>query len=206
MNLSIVQGDITQFHADAIVNAANTSLLGGAGVDGAIHRVAGPGLMAECKTLNGCPTGEARITSGYDLPCRYVIHTPGPIWRGGSCGEAAQLTAGYRLRARYVIHTPGPVWQGGEQGEAALLASCYRSCLTLALENGCRTVAFPSISTGVYHYPLMQAAHVALKAITDFLRLHPQLSVTMVCHSPQALHAYQVVWNMLYQETKPHED
>ena len=123
MNLSIVQGDITQFHADAIVNAANTSLLGGAGVDGAIHRVAGPGLMAECKTLNGC-----------------------------------------------------------------------------------RTVAFPSISTGVYHYPLMQAAHVALKAITDFLRLHPQLSVTMVCHSPQTLHAYQVVWNMLYQETKPHED
>lgn len=176
MNLSIVQGDITQFHADAIVNAANTSLLGGAGVDGAIHRVAGPGLMAECKTLNGCPTGEARITGGYDLPCRYVIHTPGPIWRGGGHGEAAQL------------------------------ASCYRSCLTLALENGCRTVSFPSISTGVYHYPLMQAAHVALKAITDFLRLHPQLSVTMVCHSSQALHAYQVVWNMLYQETKPHED
>ena len=87
-----------------------------------------------------------------------------------------------------------------------MLASCYRSCLELALSHDCRTVAFPSISTGVYHYPLMQVAHVALKAITDFLRLHPQLSVTMVCHSPQTLHAYQVVWNMLYQETKPHED
>ena len=131
MNLSIVQGDITQFHADAIVNAANTSLLGGAGVDGAIHRAAGPGLMAECKTLNGCPTGEARITGGYDLPCRYVIHHPRP-------------------------HLAGRQLRGGRP-----TGSCYRSCLTLALENGCRTVAFPSISTGVYHYPLMQAAHVA---------------------------------------------
>lgn len=176
MSVSVVLGDITLSHADAIVNAANCSLLGGSGVDGAIHRAAGPRLLEACRALNGCETGQAKLTPAFDLPCRYVIHTPGPIWRGGGHGEAAQL------------------------------ASCYRSCLTLALENGCRTVAFPSISTGVYHYPLMQAAHVALKAITDFLRLHPQLSVTMVCHSPQALHAYQVVWNMLYQETKPHED
>ena len=117
-------------------------LLGGAGVDGAIHRVAGPGLMAECKTLNGCPTGEARITGGYDLPW-YVIHPPAPS------GVAAATAR-------------PPNWPPA------------RSCLTLALENGRRTVAFPSISTGVYHYPLMQAAHVALKAITDFLRLHPQ--------------------------------
>ena len=173
---SILVGDITQSDAEAIVNAANPTLLGGAGVDGAIHAAAGPELLAECRTLGGCERGQAK------------------------------LTRGYRLRAQYVLHTPGPIWRGGDCGEAEVLASCYRSCLTLALENGCRTVAFPSISTGVYHYPLMQAAHVALKAITDFLRLHPQLSVTMVCHSPQALHAYQVVWNMLYQDVKPHEE
>ena len=121
--------------------------------------------------------------------------------RNGKAGQPAAAKGPERKTPH-----PVPIWRGGGHGEAAQLASCYRSCLTLALENGCRTVAFPSISTGVYHYPLMQAAHVALKAITDFLRLHPQLSVTMVCHSPQALHAYQVVWNMLYQETKPHED
>ena len=173
MNLSIVQGDITQFHADAIVNAANTSLLGGAGVDGAIHRVAGPGLMAECKTLNGCPTGEARITGGYDLPCRYVIHTPGPIWRGG------------------------------DHGEAAALASCYRSCLTLARDHGIETVDFPSISTGVYGYPLAQAATVALRAIMDFLSENDlPRQVRMVCHTPQAAEVYRQTWNLWYAGEK----
>ena len=173
MNLSIVQGDITQFHADAIVNAANTSLLGGAGVDGAIHRAAGLGLMAECKTLNGCPTGEARITGGYDLPCRYVIHTPGPIWRGGDHGEAAQL------------------------------ASCYRSCLLLAEAHSIRTLDFCSISTGVYGYPLPLAATVALRAIMDFLADHalPE-RVRMVCHSEQAAEVYRRTWNLWYAEGK----
>ena len=161
MNLSIVQGDITQFHTDAIVNAANTSLLGGAGVDGAIHRAAGPGLMAECKTLNGCPTGEARITGGYDLPCRYVIHTPGPIWKGGG------------------------------HGEAELLASCYRSSLTLAVEHSCRTVAFPAISAGVYGYPLAEAAAIAVNTVRDFAAQDNTLeTVTFFCFLPEVKAAF----------------
>ena len=151
-NIEIILGDITKQSVDAIVNAANCSLLGGGGVDGAIHRAAGPELLAECRTLHGCRTGEAKITKGYRLP------------------------------ARFVIHTPGPVWHGGGHGEEALLASCYRSCLTLAVENGCKTVDFPSISTGVYHFPLEKASRIALSTIAAFLREHPELTrVRMVC-------------------------
>lgn len=136
----IIQADITTLTVDAIVNAANTTLLGGGGVDGAIHRAAGPRLLEECRTLNGCRTGEAKITLGYQLPARYVIHTPGPIWRGG------------------------------KDGEADLLANSYRSSLCLASQYDCRTVAFPSISTGVYRFPLAQAASIAIKTILDFLK------------------------------------
>ena len=150
--IEIVQGDITRQQVDAIANAANTTLLGGGGVDGAIHRAAGPELLEECRTLHGCRTGEAKITRGYRLP------------------------------ARFVIHTPGPVWHGGGSGEEALLASCYRNCLTLAAENGCRTVDFPSISTGVYHFPLEKASRIAVSTIAAFLAEHPELErVRMVC-------------------------
>ena len=172
---SIVVGDITQSRAEAIVNAANTTLLGGSGVDGAIHAAAGPELLAECRTLGGCGTGQAKLTKGYRLPARYVLHTPGPIWRGG------------------------------QYGEAALLTSCYRSCLALAWETGCRSVDFPSLSTGVYGYPLPQAAHIALRELVTFDREHPGMTLRMVCHTPEALRVYQVDWNMFYQETKPHE-
>ena len=170
---SILVGDITQSHAQAIVNAANTTLLGGSGVDGAIHRAAGPELLAECRTLGGCETGRAKLTKGYRLPASYILHTPGPIWRGGG------------------------------NGEAALLASCYRSCLELAEAHGIESVDFPSISTGVYGYPMVQAAGVALKAIMDFLREHDlPRRVRMVCHTEEAAQIYRQTYNMWYAGSK----
>lgn len=173
---SIIVGDITQSDAEAIVNSANQSLLGGTGVDGAIHKAAGPALLAECRSLHGCKTGEAKIT------------------------------AGYTLRTHYVIHTVGPVWQGGQMGEPGLLACCYRSCLELAEKRGIRTLDFPSISTGIYGYPVAQAATVALKAIMDFLSAHelPQ-QVRMVCHSEADADIYRQTWNIWYAPDKAHK-
>lgn len=160
--IEVVLGDITRQQLDAIVNAANCSLLGGGGVDGAIHRAAGPELLAECRGLNGCRTGEAKITKGYRLP------------------------------AKYVIHTPGPVWHGGGNNEEALLASCYRSCLELAVENGCRTVGFPSISTGVYRFPLERAARIAMSSIGAFLKENSQPElVRMVCFDRNTMEYYE---------------
>lgn len=160
--IKIIQGDITTMKVEAIVNAANSSLLGGGGVDGAIHKAAGPGLLQECQALNGCATGDAKVTGGYDL------------------------------YARHVIHTVGPKWQGGKAGEAKLLASCYRSCLKLAAKIGVKTVAFPAISTGVYGYPIEEAAPIALEACMDFLKRNSYLDdVYLVCFDQESVQTFQ---------------
>jgi O-acetyl-ADP-ribose deacetylase len=159
---TLLRGDITKLAVDAIVNAANTSLLGGGGVDGAIHRAAGPELLAECKTLGGCRPGEAKITRGYRLP------------------------------ARHVIHTVGPVWSGGNRGEPETLANCYRNSLRVAIENGVQTIAFPAISCGAYRYPIADAAAIAVETTTNFLRDTDSITaVTFVVSSDDIESAYQ---------------
>ncbi len=149
--IKIVEGDITELEVDAIVNAANSSLLGGGGVDGAIHRAAGPKLLDECRKLGGCPTGEVRLTKGYDLP------------------------------AKYVIHAVGPVWDGGGHGEDESLANCYRNALQTAIDHKIHSIAFPAISTGIYGFPLKRATEIAVREVREFLDKHPQIDEVIFC-------------------------
>jgi O-acetyl-ADP-ribose deacetylase (regulator of RNase III) len=159
--IEIVEGDITKLDVDAIVNAANRTLLGGGGVDGAIHRAAGPGLLEECRQLGGCETGQAKVTSGHNL------------------------------HARWVIHTVGPVWNGGGRDEETLLSSCYRNCLTLAAERGLRSIAFPSISTGAYGFPIERACRIALREADGFLKRNQDLRrLLFVCFGTEDLATY----------------
>ncbi|MCL4078072.1 O-acetyl-ADP-ribose deacetylase [Coriobacteriia bacterium Es71-Z0120] len=160
--MTVVVGDITELDVDAIVNAANSTLLGGGGVDGAIHRAAGPGLLEECRLIGGCPTGEARITGGH------------------------------RLKARYVIHTVGPVWRGGTHGERELLEACYRNSLALAASRGTETVAFPAISTGAYGYPKAAACDAAVEAVSEWLDEHElPRHVIFCCYDDEDAHLYR---------------
>ena len=160
--IAVVEGDITKQRVDAIVNAANTSLLGGGGVDGAIHRAAGPELLAECRTLSGCATGQAKITQGYKLPAKWVVHTAGPVWRDG------------------------------KHGEDELLANCYRSCFALIEKHEIKTVAFPSISTGAYGFPMDQAARIALRETKNFLERNSLVErVMLVCFGVSALKVHE---------------
>jgi O-acetyl-ADP-ribose deacetylase (regulator of RNase III) len=162
LRVAVIADDITRQRVDAIVNAANTSLLGGGGVDGAIHRAAGPELLAECRTLGGCATGQAKITRGYKLP------------------------------AKWVIHTVGPVWQDGSQGEDELLASCYRSCFALVEKHGFKTVAFPAISAGIYGFPMERAARIAVRESKNFLERNQSVEmVILVCFGASALEIYK---------------
>ena len=167
--IEIVEGDITKQQVDAIVNAANQSLLGGGGVDGAIHRAAGPELLEECRKIGGCPTGEARVTKGYKLPAKWVIHTVGPIWRGGN------------------------------NREDDLLASCYKNSLKAAVEIGAKTVAFPSISTGAYGFPLERATKIALNETKKFLENDNKIEkVVFVCFGKQALDTYKRIFDQVF--------
>src|SRR5690625_2306791 len=166
--IEIVEGNITTQKVDAIVNAANESLLGGGGVDGAIHRAAGPELLKECRDLNGCPTGEAKITKGYKLP------------------------------AKHVIHTVGPIWGGGDNNEGKLLANCYRNSLNLATKRNLKSIAFPSISTGVYGYPIELASKIALTEIKNYLNEHQEIEkVRIVCFGNEDFETYQKAYKEL---------